>query len=442
MSVVVVGGGLSGLFTASELIAAGNEDVLVVDRNAEPGGVAHTVHRDGFALEPAAGSFLLPHPHLSPILGRAGVEMVEADAASQRYVFESGRLIEISPSTKTLLAPLLTTRAKLRALAEPLVRPGATDTEETLASFCRRRFGEGAGDMLGWLMASGVFAGDPEELSASSAFPMLAKFEEQAGSVVRGGLRARRRRPDDVPRPRSHVPVGGMLAVSSAIAASLGDRYRPDFAVSAVRPGASGWVVEGAEEVVAEAAVLATHPRHAADLVDSELASHLRGAVSAPAVTVGLGARGESPLPPGFGALVTPGNVMISRGLLFESSYAPGRAPVGSWLLKVIAGGALFPGVVDWDYEKLVAVVSAESERVLGSALTPQFIEVVRHRPGIPQYVVGHGGWLAGLDDLLARRPGLHVTGWGYRGVGVAYQATDAVRTATRVAAESAHQLG
>lgn len=428
-----MGGGLSGLFTASELIGAGIEDVLVVDRNSVPGGVARTVQRDGFSLEPAAGSFNLPHPDLGPILRRADVAVTQAAAASRRFVFNSGRLIEIPSSPRAMLAPLLSARAKLRALAEPLIRPRPPGDDETLASFCRRRFGVRAGHMLGWLMASGVYAGDPEELSASSAFPMLISMEERAGSVVRGALRARRRRTDGIPRPRAHTPVGGMSALASAIARSLGDRYRGGFSVAAVHPGRSGWIVEGSDEVVADTVVLATHPQQTAGLVDAELASHLGRAVSAPVATVGLGAKGVSPLPSGFGALVAPQKAMISRGLLFESAYAPDRAPAGGWLLKVIAGGAIFPESVDWDDDRLIAMIIAESERVLGSDLAPQFTEVIRHWPGIPQYVVGHGRWLEELEGLLAARSGLHVTGWGYRGVGVAHQATEAVRLAKKI---------
>ena len=53
--VAVVGGGLAGFFTASELMEAGVEDVVVLDRNDQPGGVARTVKLDGYDLEPAAG---------------------------------------------------------------------------------------------------------------------------------------------------------------------------------------------------------------------------------------------------------------------------------------------------------------------------------------------------------------------------------------------------
>ena len=120
----------------------------------------------------------------------------------------------------------------------------------------------------------------------------------------------------------------------------------------------------------------------------------------------------------------------LVAGCLFESSYAPERAPAGHWLAKVIAGGARAPHAVDLDDDALVAAVLDEVRGALGSDLDPELAHVVRHLPGIPQYEVGHHRRLADIDRLLATRPGLHLTGWGYRGVGLGQIATDAVRVA------------
>ena len=167
MRVVIVGAGLAGLFTASELTRAGIEDVVVVDKEHEPGGVARTVRRDGFSLEPAVGTMMLPHPHLSQILDRIGVDVLKAEpSAALRYVYTRDRLIPLPPTPKALLAPIVSTGAKLRALAEPFVKVGSGTEDESLDQFCRRRFGDKMGKMLASLAASGVLAGDPHRLSA------------------------------------------------------------------------------------------------------------------------------------------------------------------------------------------------------------------------------------------------------------------------------------
>jgi oxygen-dependent protoporphyrinogen oxidase len=431
MRVVVVGAGPAGLFTASELMAAGIEDVMVVDAATEPGGIARTITRDGFSLEPAAGTLMLPHPHLTPILRRVGAETVPAVSAD-RYVYVKDRLVPIPASQRAVLAPLATVSAKLRALAEPLVRTGPDQNDESLDDFCRRRFGGGVGELLAWLAASGVFAGDPKRLSARSGFPMLTGLESEAGSVLLGMWRRRRARPG-VPWPASHLPVGGMTGLAQTAGRALGHRFRREFEVHSVHRDGSGWVVEGPESMPADAVVLAVRPDLASSMLDGELGATLGKSVSAPVVVIGIGGSGPRPLPPGYGALIGPDAGLVSLGMLFESSYAPERAPEGSWLAKVIAGGACRPEVVDWDDDRLVERVGGELARVLGHDIDASFVEVIRHRSGIPQYDVGHGGWLAEIDRELGHLPGLQLTGWGYRGVGVGHLATDAVATSRRI---------
>lgn len=423
----MVGGGLSGLFTAAELLGAGIDDVVVLDRSPKPGGVARTIERDGFMLEPAVGSVSLPHPHLSPILNRIGAEMIATDpAAAARYVYVDGRLVQIPASPRALLAPVVPWGSKLRALAEPLVGGAPDSVEESLERFCERRFGRSVGEMLAWLMASGVYGGDPERLSARSAFPTFAGLEDRHGSVVKGAMSRGRARSSGA-SPRSHVPLGGMAALAETAARSLGSRFRGGFAVESVQRHGNGWVVEGEESMRADAVVVAARPNHAARILERELADHLIEMSSAPVVVIGLGGDVGS-VPSGFGALIGPGQPLTTLGILFESSYAPDRAPNGSWLIKVIAGGATRPEVVDWGDGRLICQIREEAALILGRDLDPSFTEVVRHRPGIPQPEIGHAGWLATLDRLLADRPGLQLTGWGYRGVGLSHLATDAVR--------------
>ena len=104
--VIVVGGGLGGLLIGAELKRRGIEP-LVLEAGGHPGGVARTIREDGYLLEPAAGSLLLPHPDLSPIFQVAGVPLVTANPeARTRFVYERGNLHEVPESPKFLLTGL------------------------------------------------------------------------------------------------------------------------------------------------------------------------------------------------------------------------------------------------------------------------------------------------------------------------------------------------
>lgn len=433
VQVAIVGGGWAGLFTASELLAAGVDDVVVLDRDQRPGGVARTIERDGYRLEPGAGTLLLPHPHLTPVLEHLGGEVVPAVDAGLRYVYTGERLVSLPSSPKALAAPLVQWPAKFRAAAEPFVRTPPPGPDESLDSFLRRRLGNELGRTLAWLAGSGVFAGDPARLSARAAFPAIAALEDDAGSIVRGGLRRLRNRQPGATRPTSHVPVGGMSALAETAAKRLGDRYRPGTVVDAARRSNGGWELSGSHDLHADHLVMAVGPHDAAGILGGDLAAVLGRAVSSPAVVVGLGGPQQGfRLLPGFGALAGPDAATATLGVLFESSYDPSRAPAGHSLAKVIAGGATRPEVVEWDDDRIVETIGAEVARILGADVDASFVEIVRHVPGIPLYEVGHGDWLAEIDRLSP--PGLHLTGWGYRGIGVAHLAGDAAGIARRIA--------
>jgi oxygen-dependent protoporphyrinogen oxidase len=140
-------------------------------------------------------------------------------------------------------------------------------------------------------------------------------------------------------------------------------------------------------------------------------------------------------VPSGFGVLTGPDAGLHILGLLFESSYAAGRAPDHHRLLKGIYGGDADPAVLALADDDLVALAIEEAGRILGVPLRPSWTRVIRHSPGIPQYHVGHAAWLDRLDHVAAEFPGLHLAGWGYRGMGVTSLAQHASALAERVLA-------
>ncbi len=435
-TIAIVGGGLGGLLTAAEFKRRGAEPI-VLEASDRPGGVAQTVVEDGFLLEPAASSMLLPKPDLSPILDAAGAQVTPAtEAAKTRYVYTRGRLIEINESPAALLAPIVSVRGKLRAAAEPFVKHPAEAPEESLLDFLSRRFGPEMGRLGATLMAHGVFAADPADLSARGAFPAMVDLDDEAGSIIRGVLRRRKERPKPAsPKVRAsvHVPVGGMAGLARTLADYLGTAFVPNTPVKYVKPSGTGWVVETeGDSVTADMVVLAVPPHQARSITPPDVAEALDGTQVAPVVVVGIGApASDLPLPEGFGVLVGPDSGFRTLGVLFESAYAPGRAPEGFALAKGIFGGSADPAAFDLADDALVELLTEETSRIVGTPVRPTWSKTVRTFPGIPQYRIGHAAWLRRLDEALGAHPGLHVAGWGYRGIGVSGLAKEANRLAT-----------
>lgn len=434
--VIIVGGGLGGLLAACEIVRRGGYP-LVLEAGDSPGGVAATIRDEGYLLEPAAGSFLQPHPQLTPILESAGAEMVAAtDASHTRYVYDRGKLHELA-GPKALATGVVSAKGKLRMLGEPFVRPPAEGSDESLRSFFERRLGPEMGLLGATLMAHGVFAGDPDRLSARAAFPAFVELEDAAGSLVRGGIARMRSREKGAPRAKVHVAPHGMAGLAEQLAESLGDRFRANWKAESIGRDGDDWFVCGPSDERSAAVIVALAPAAAASVVPEPLRPVLGEARAAPVAVVGLGGRSaDLPLPPGFGALTGPHADVRALGLLFESSYAPGRAPDRHRLLKAIYGGAADPSVMALSDDAIVELAIVETGRVLGVVPQPSWTRVVRHAAGIPQYDIGHLAWIDRLDAITAEMPGLHLAGWGYRGIGVSSLAKHAAELADQILPE------
>ena len=122
-------------------------------------------------------------------------------------------------------------------------------------------------------------------------------------------------------------------------------------------------------------------------------------------------------------------------GVLWESSIFPGRAPPDHVLLRAIVGGAHDPDAVALGDQDLVTIATGDLQRALPVSGPPDFTHVVRQSPGIPQCTLGHPARMARIEEGLAHWPGLHLTGWGYRGVSINQCIADAGRVAARIVA-------
>jgi oxygen-dependent protoporphyrinogen oxidase len=245
----------------------------------------------------------------------------------------------------------------------------------------------------------------------------------------------------------------GIEALPAALARSLGARMRTRSRVTGLeRIAASGGHSDGPWRVSigrggdldADHVVIAGHPAMAAGLTrgfDPELGALLDAIPSAPVAVIALGyARSAVPHPlDGFGFLVPRSEGLRTLGVLWESSIFPARAPLEHVLLRVMIGGAHDPGAVALDDDTLLATASGDLQHTLGLSTSPALTYVVRHTSGIPQCTLGHPARMARIEEALGRWPGLHLTGWGYRGVSVNHCITDATGVAARIVRSDNH---
>jgi len=460
--VVVVGGGIAGLSAARAMRAqVPGAEVIVLERGDRPGGNIRSDRIDGYLCESGPDGFLDNAPATLEFVEAVGLSaklLPSRDEARRRYVFRRQRLHEVPISPGAFLTSrLLSTRGKLRVLAEPLAER-APRHDESILHFAERHIGREAAQVLVGSMVSGIFAGDASHLSLRACFPKMHDMDACYGSLVRAMLARRRetRASNGVGAPAGRLTsfTGGMEDLVHASVASLGRSVRTGRRVIAVRHrgpgpgdahpvGARAFTVECEHQrIEADAVVLAGPAHESADLIRSfsPATAVLLGAIeTAPIAVACLGydaaalAADRGPLD-GFGFLVPRGEGPRILGALWETSIYDGRAPEGKALLRVMIGGALDPHAVELGDAQLLRTVRDDLERTMRLRIAPEFVHLVRHRRGIPQYTIGHHARLERIEAALTAHPGLFLAGHAYRGVSVNACIEDAGRVATLVA--------
>jgi oxygen-dependent protoporphyrinogen oxidase len=433
---VVVGAGISGL-TAAFRLKLGGRRVAVLEATARVGGAIETVAEDGWSFEMGPNTVLATDESTDRLIRDAGLEgekIVAAPSARRRYLYQAGRLVPLPGGPGGFLTtPLFPLSAKLRVLREPWIGRPPEGVEETIAQLVRRRLGAAFLDNAVGPFVSGVYAGDPERLSARWAMPKIHALEQQHGSLLRGAI-ARRKGPA---HGRTMISFReGLETLPRRLAREIGDVRTGVAAQRIVRMEGGFRVDTAAGPVEASRVVLAVPADAAARLLEEATSGASRMLAEIPyaaVAVVSLGWRREDVGHPlgGFGFLAPRQEGLRVLGCLFPSEIFPGRAPAGHVALAAFGGGRTDPEFAAWDDERIVATVLGELRAPLSLRGEPAFRLVRRWPRAIPQYEVGHGCFVERASEIERALPGLHLGGNFLGGVSV----PDCIRNATALAA-------
>ena len=441
---LVVGGGISGLVCAHALQKTGVE-VLLAEASARPGGVIHSVRRDGYLLEHGPQSFS-GTSQLRSLCTDLGIvdQLLEAPPHAPRYVLVNGKLQAVPMSPPAFLfSSLINGSTKWALLRDTFGNSTPPEGDESVAAFVRRKFSDQLLERLAGLFVSGVYAGDPEKLSLRSAFPQLHEAEKAAGSVVRGMMRLAKNKKGPRERATLNTFRGGNETLVQTLASRLGSKVlTKTAAVNIFRQTDGSFHVSFAggnnDSVSAKSVVFATGKMLAQiDPAFEALLTTVEYAAVA-VVSLGYAKRDVGHSLDGFGFLVPRTSGLRILGSVWNSSLFPGRAPEGHALLTTFIGGATDPSATKLSSEELSNIVHGEIARLLAIKKTPVFCNVTIWPRALPQYNLGHSERLALIHKSLARFPGLFLTGNYLRGPAIGACVEQALAVAEEVKAVSA----
>jgi oxygen-dependent protoporphyrinogen oxidase len=470
-TVVIVGGGISGLATAwglQEQAAAAGQAVrcVVLEAGSSWGGKIVT-HRTGeLVTEAGPDSFLSQKPAALELCAKLGLtdRLINTNETGKKaFVLAGGRLHELPEGLVTfvptdlgpfLRSGLLGVPALLRMGLDLVIPKGPADRDVSLASFFRRRFGRQAFDRVLEPLMAGIYAGDAEQLSLKATFPRFLELEQQYGSVIRGMMASRKRaasaRPGGPKRTMFVSLRGGLAELIEALIGRLteqGTDLRLATRVDALRvrshqPGRWMYdlILSDGASLSCESLVLATPAYVSADLLRplTPIAGGLLDLIpyaSTATIAMAFSAGEVRKAVEGFGFIVPRTERRDLIAATWTSLKWPHRAPADQILIRCYVGGVGRERILELDDRELLDRVKADLSALCGIRAEPSYAEVNRWWKAMPQYTLGHLERLAQLDAALSRYGGLVVTGAGYRGVGIPDCIRDGAAAAAKVLA-------
>ena len=420
--VVVVGSGIAGLSAACRLQQLGYS-FLVIEASHRPGGAIHSERDRGYLLEWGPNT-VRPSAAMDTVLALrppGGSDPMGSSAIAQkRFIVCKGRL-------RTPLRTLSCSGFQ-RILQEPAARK-ASDQEESIASLVRRRLGQECLDYLVDPFLSGIYAGDPQRLSARHVLRPLARHEKNSGSILRGALteklgQALRKKQKSYSGLRSFP--AGLSSMAEDLAAPLGDRLELGRTVTSIQKKTDRrFLLDTDSGPVSADQIILTTPAHTTSHLlhplDPSIASHLDSVPYAPMITVQVGVHREQISHPldGFGFLCPSRENRKILGALFTSSIFADRAPHEHALLTVFVGGRKHPELLSLSDDQLTVRVLSELDSLIGMRGSPDLFRIQRLPQAIPQYELGHDRVLKTTQNLESRHSGLILAGNWLNGISV-----------------------
>jgi oxygen-dependent protoporphyrinogen oxidase len=442
--VVIVGGGIAGLSAAYDLAKAGAAYTLI-EKLPRLGGVIQTTARDGCIIEGGPDSFISQKPEALALIKELGLEhevIGSNDATRVTYILRRGQLVRLPEGIRMIVptriwplvkSPLLGWGTKLRMGLE-LFRKPVANPDRSVADFVIDHFGRETLDYLAEPLLSGVYGGDPREMSVNSVLGAFAEMEKKSGSLARAVLKQ-----SGAPKPQGGGTLfrtlkGGLGTLTAKLSEGLTARQGE---VATIERGGSGFRVRvGGEWIEASSVILACPAWAAAGLtssLDARLGELLGEIPYTSSVTVAMcfdvatfdGRRA------GHGFLIPRVERRRMAACTFVDAKFDGRAPADRVLLRCFFGGAGDDRVLDESDETLTGMAREELRTILGLTTAPLFTSISRCPRSMAQYTVGHAARWKEIQARAAAIPGLYLAGNGYTGIGI----PDCIRMGSAAAA-------
>jgi oxygen-dependent protoporphyrinogen oxidase len=354
--ITVVGAGFSGLTTAYFLTKQGHK-IRIVERTDRAGGLIKTIRTPHGLVETAANG-LLNSTRLEAMCADLRVPLMPAKKEGRRRFIFRGKPKQVPLTLSDIGRMALRFGVSARTL-----RPRRF---ETIADWGRRVIGGGATDYLLTPALGGIYAADPERLSASLVFGHASLPDHLATN-----------RPQKARIRGTVAPVKGMQQLIDGLQSYL-EKAGVEFHFNQDSPVRSD-----------ERAIVCLSARAAAEYLAPQapaLSAALNEIEMLSIATVTCFYATTATRLNGFGCLFPSDQGFRARGVLFNDSIFAGRGPAHAetWIF----GGALDSDAVKLTDAEFDDIIASERERLYGRKDQPLDVFVTRWPKALPHYSI------------------------------------------------------
>ncbi|WP_075981519.1 protoporphyrinogen oxidase [Bacillus massilinigeriensis] len=445
-TVVVVGGGITGLTTVYYLQKKAREnnwllDIKLVEASARLGGKIQTFRKDGFVIEKGPDSFLERKQSASRLAKEVGLEgELVNNSTGKSFVLVQERLYSMPGGSimgiPTQIAPFVTTGlfsfpGKMRAAADFFLPRSNPAEDQSLGEFFRRRLGDEVVENLIEPLLSGIYAGDIDQMSLMSTFPQFYEVEQKYRSLVIGMKKT-------APAPKKSTEPSkkkkgmfltfksGLQSFVEAIEAKLDPHsIIKGTKVENIQKQKEQYYVQlnNGEVLTADSVVLTVSHKVVPSIFPQyEFFKPFTSVPSTSVATVALVFPKEAVKKDinGTGFVVSRNSDYTITAVTWNHKKWPHTTPEGKVALRCYVGRAGDQTVVELSDDQIVKVVLEDLNKTMDITMEPEFFVVSRWKEAMPQYTVGHKKRLETIKRNLDRElPGVFLAGGSYEGLGI-----------------------
>ncbi|MCS7223694.1 MAG: protoporphyrinogen oxidase [Armatimonadetes bacterium] len=443
-TIVIVGGGLSGLSAAYHLVKKirgnhGTGSVILIEKERRFGGKAWTIKEDGFLVEAGPDSFITTKPFALKLCEelRLSERIIGTNPRARKvFILWKGRLravphafLSFRPDLFSVLnTDLLSWRGKWAALTAPFKHYDAPQEDVSVRDFFEKLLGKEATERIVLPLVNGIYGAAGQEVSVRWTLPTLWNLFRQPGKKTLLRLLSSALRPANRSGRSFFVTLlGGIGELVDVLAEEVAPYITIifDSAQTLIRTdGSYELTLSSGQTITADGVILAANAWEVAALMkhlDGDLAKSLAALPYRSSLTISLAFHSAQIAQPleGSGFLIPEAEGSFLSGCTFSSVKFPGRAPEGFHLLRCFVALGDPSATNDQQEDQIVRKALNHLAPILQIKGQPIKWWLFRWEKALPLYRVGHHLFLAEVEASLTRLTGLAFAGNWLRGIGI-----------------------